>query len=599
MNRTMALKKYAGLLLSFLLLGAAGSALAQTPQDNWYLEQTLTKTGGSYTATNGGLSSPYGVAIGLDGRIYVGDEGYGRIQVYLADGTYSFSITNGFGGGQNFSQPRGMITDKNGNLFVADYGNNCVYQFATNGSYLRKFGSGAGSGNGQLSGVMDVAVAANGSVYVLEKGNRRISIFASDGTFLNTLLTPGQLDGQLANPIGVTISPNQTIYICEYGGCCGGTDTGYSIKSFNQSGVFLAKQYVYWAGSQHFGCASVRADASGLIHVIRTPQWNDGHAAEFDYSTHFIFSGDFATANSYNYSFGNISWNFSQWPCHAVAPDGSMIVCGRYTQSLMFFRHVFRDQWSPPRNAIPMPAIVSKQQRSNSPLVDIDYQVTDMDNTNVSVAMLIFTNSSSTATLGSCIRTPTLVEGTATNRGANISANQIHRLTWNAGADWAANLGNYRVAILARDSRTNLLDIHYLQLPAGNGMPALKISSSPLNTEDFMQVWWWLLATNDTAILLATNAIYGTSGPFNTKQLCTNGITTSDGRNYLYAKMNVREATTAEVLWAKQGNMPVGSSPNQWTPTRQVSGRPKAVNEWGFDTGSWDTNTCKWVVPLP
>ena len=159
-------------------------------------------------------------------------------------------------------------------------------------------------------------------------------------------------------------------------------------------------------------------------------------------------------------------------------------------------------------------------------------------------------------------------------------------------------MGNYRVAILAKDSRTNLLDIHYLSLPAGNGMPALKISRSPLIANDFMQVWWWLLATNDPGILLISNQIVGTSGAFLNKSLCTNAVTTtSDGRNYIYGKMNVREATAPEVQWAKQGNMPAGSSPNQWSPARQVGGRPSKINEWGFDTGSWDTNTSKWVVP--
>src|SRR5882672_2006886 len=90
----------AGLLLGFLLLGMSQSASAQRPQDNWYLEKTWSKSGGGLVATNGGLSSPTGIAVGPDGRIYVGDKGYGRIQVYLPDGTFSFSITNGFGSGQ-------------------------------------------------------------------------------------------------------------------------------------------------------------------------------------------------------------------------------------------------------------------------------------------------------------------------------------------------------------------------------------------------------------------------------------------------------------------------------------------------------------------
>ena len=66
--------------------------------------------------------------------------------------------------------------------------------------------------------------------------------------------------------------------------------------------------------------------------------------------------------------------------------------------------------------------------------MDIDYQVTDLDDTNVTVGALIFKSADATASLGTCIRNPTMIEGTATNLGLGIAANQVHRLTWNAGA---------------------------------------------------------------------------------------------------------------------------------------------------------------------
>jgi hypothetical protein len=577
-------------------------ALAQQPQDNWYLEQTWRKTGGGLNATNGGLSSPYGVAIGPDGRIYVGDVGYGRIQVYLADGTYSFSITNGFGGGQNFSQPRGMITDSSGNLYVADLGRNCVFVFNADGSFLRKIGETNGSSPGQLNGVIDVAAARSGEIYVLEQENGRVSVFSTNGVFLRAWSENGSLDGQLFRPTSIAVSANDQVYVCQPKDDL--TPSSAFLKMFDASGKFLSKVDLFFSSGYQpfivvkFGPTSVRLDPSGLVHVLVTCQ-NQGEPVPQDYRPRWVvLYPDLTTCSDLRFSFDTFPEVSHVWPFHAVGPDGSMVLCNLYRAELWFYRYALREQGAPPGNATPLPGIGNQRQRPNSPLVDIDYQITDADDTNVFVGMLIFTNSASVPSLGSCIRYPTLVEGTSTNLGPGISANQVHRLTWNAGADWSINLGNYRVAILAKDQRTNFLDIHYLFLTNNYGMPSLKISRGPLNTDDFMQVWWWLLATGDQGIALSSNQVYGVSGVFTNKQLCTNGITTADGRSYIYAKMNVREATTPEVQWAKQGNMPSGSSPNQWTPARQVGGRPKAVNEWGFDTGSWDTNSCKWVVPL-
>jgi hypothetical protein len=251
--------------------------------------------------------------------------------------------------------------------------------------------------------------------------------------------------------------------------------------------------------------------------------------------------------------------------------------------------------WVPPRNGIPTPGVIGIQQRVNSPLVDIDYHVMDVDDTNVTTGVLVFKDGSQT--VGKCIRNLALVEGTATNVGPGITANQPHRITWNSGADWGTSLGTYRVAVLARDDRPNLLDIHYLRLPAGNSMPALTISRSPLIANDYMQVWWWLLATGDSGIDISTNRIVGIGGDYNGQVLYDGSSTTSNGRSYVYTKMNVREASPAEVDWARQAALP--GNTNRWTTYQYqaVTNRPMNVNEYGFDTGNWGSGAF-WVVPL-
>lgn len=583
---------------SWMLVFSVGIVFAQRPQDNWYLEQTWTKT---MAVTNGGLSTPYGVAIGLDSRIYVGDQGAARIQVYLPDGTFSFAITNNFGAGESFSQPRGMITDANGNLYVADYARNAVFVFTANGAFIRKIGGVTGSGDGQLSGVIDVGVALSGEIYVLERGNSRVSVFDASGTYVRKWGSSGVLDGQLYGPRSLSVSPNNEVYVCQDDDGVGSSTSRYTyLKVFSNNGVFLRKFNLF--SVKHYGSwwvgfcpVSVRVDPGNLVHVVKASYINFNSPNEDSVwrPDWFVMQPDGTVLFSQSLWFGTKAQYQISWPCHSVGPDGSLLINLYDTKQQLFYRRAMREQWTPPRNSIPMPAVIRIQQRPNSQLVDIDYQVTDADDTNVYTGLLIFTNVAQS--LASCLHHPQLAEGTETNLGANVTANTPHRVTWNAAADWNTSLGNFRVAILAKDRRQGLLDIHYLRLPADRGMPELKISRSPLIANDFMQVWWWLLAINDPTVRLTDGKIYAVGGTYDVQMLCDSVGTSDIGRSFIYQKMAVREATVAEVSWAKQGSLSGGT--NQWDAVLTVGGHPLKVNEYGFDTGNWGANAW-WVVPL-
>ena len=73
-----------------------------------------------------------------------------------------------------------------------------------------------------------------------------------------------------------------------------------------------------------------------------------------------------------------------------------------------------------------------------------------------------------------------------------------------------------------------------------------------------------------------------------------NSITTELGRNYLFNRMNLRQATTEEITRAREGA--THGLVNQFTPTFKIgpNEKPVRVNEYGFDTGS---TSGFWVVP--
>jgi len=72
--------------------------------------------------------------------------------------------------------------------------------------------------------------------------------------------------------------------------------------------------------------------------------------------------------------------------------------------------------------------------------------------------------------------------------------------------------------------------------------------------------------------------------------------TTPSGREYLFNKMNLRQATTAELTRAREAATP--GVTNKFTPSFKVGPgeRPVKVNEYGFDSDS-TSSSHYWVVP--
>src|SRR5215211_7650709 len=79
------------------------------------------------------FSDPFGVAVAIDGTLYVADAGESnrirkiapdRTVTTLAGGSEGFS--DGVGAAASFNTPSGLVLASDGNLFVADTGNNRV-----------------------------------------------------------------------------------------------------------------------------------------------------------------------------------------------------------------------------------------------------------------------------------------------------------------------------------------------------------------------------------------------------------------------------------------------------------------------------------------
>ena len=173
-------------------------------------------TFGSFGEGDGQFTSPSGIAIDSQGRVYVTDEHLHRIAVFDATGQFLSKFgTKGTQEGE-FDTPSGIAIDNQDNLYVADTYNNRIQKFTADGRFQLSFGS-QYDGIGGLRLPWGVTVDANGNVYVADWGNDRIEKFSASGEFHATFGHSGDGDGEFYRPSGVAVDHDGYIYVADWG----------------------------------------------------------------------------------------------------------------------------------------------------------------------------------------------------------------------------------------------------------------------------------------------------------------------------------------------------------------------------------------------
>ncbi|HJX38986.1 MAG TPA: PA14 domain-containing protein, partial [Anaerolineae bacterium] len=180
----------------------------------------VTAWGGRGDAS-GEFNEPRGVAVSLEGVVYVADTGNGRIEVFGSDGTfleewgsdvlgepsdvavsrdgriYAVDVEHDsvfvfssegelearWGERWGLFDPRGVEVDRSGNVYVANTGGNVVDKVSPDGELLGSYGS-AGLGPGNLNQPTDVAVDDAGNLYVVDTENKRVQVLDGEGRYL-------------------------------------------------------------------------------------------------------------------------------------------------------------------------------------------------------------------------------------------------------------------------------------------------------------------------------------------------------------------------------------------------------------------------------
>ncbi len=120
------------------------------------------------------LARPNGVAVGLDGTIYVSDTNRFRVLALDASGTVLWKTAGGDAGARLFGLPRGIVALEDGGVLVADAFAFSLRELDANGSFVREWGAqGAQPGRFQYPNDVD---AAGDLVVVADKENHRVQV---------------------------------------------------------------------------------------------------------------------------------------------------------------------------------------------------------------------------------------------------------------------------------------------------------------------------------------------------------------------------------------------------------------------------------------
>ena len=368
-----------------------------------------------------------------------------------------------------------------------------------------------------------LAIDAQGRIYVSDREKHSVLVFGPDGDFLFSFGRRGSFDGDFESPRGIAIFPDGEIAVADHG--------NKRIQIFNPNGEFVRKKTFHEMASDpqstlgnvgndadHNLVQHLHVSPDGLLYAVAdTLQlaydgtknlWKQGAVILVCTQQLEPVKGWFAKSLRTSEDGHNIYFRSREavGPV-ATTPEGDLLSANGDRVGRLWKR-TFRTVHPEPANALPLPSIISQQRRPGTALVDVDYTVKDADNTMVQTAALAFKNGGNS--LADVIPITSFAEGTGSKLGANIATGQTHRFTWDVARDWSTDFGEVQLEILAKDGR-DLLNLDFIQIPASGDEAALKISRSPLTDNDFLSVWYWLIATGDSELRLQNGELLPTA----------------------------------------------------------------------------------------
>ena len=287
-------------------------------------------------------------------------------------------------------------------------------------------------------------------------------------------------------------------------------------------------------------------------------------------------------------------------------------------------RRTYSGILDPDRTAMPLPEVLSTSMIEGANQMRIRYRVTDPDSQTVDVRAwvvredYIMPNRNFwdyfSFSLRDAIPIQSVIGGQSGKLGDSVPTNTEIVFDWDAGSDLGNASGKYKVFMMANDGR-QLLNLHFLTIPAEGELPSLELARAPTNMNWFYEAFLWMYFSSPSDYELSeTGEVYPKEGPFAnqwiTFQASANGnpgeysTLNFDGADYVAHQLGYRRASNEEVLRALEagtsGSVLKQASGLETSPNDHVL---NYVNEWGFDSGYSDdylneTEAREWIYWL-
>jgi sugar lactone lactonase YvrE len=345
-----------------LLFGPDGSLYVSSSGTNSILRFDIT-TGAflgvfvsSDPQSNGGLAHPTGLAFGSDGHLYVTSFDTNSLLLYDgATGAFISTLvaddpaTPNVDESNGLAEPVGLMFGADGNLYVSGFSSSSVRRYDPAGMFLGVFVADNPSSpgineSGGLLQAPELIFGPDGSLYVSSFGNHRILRYdGATGAFIDVFApNRGALNdiqsGQLANPIGMAIGPNGTLYVSSFNtNCIQNYDatTGDFIAPFvaddpttlnidESSGLFGPTTLLFGPDAN--------GDGSSDLYVS---SFNTNSVKRFDGATG-AFIDDFVTDDPATFDV-NETGGLDGPAGLIIGPDGNFYVSSRLTNTVLLY----------------------------------------------------------------------------------------------------------------------------------------------------------------------------------------------------------------------------------------------------------------------